>query len=356
MTGQERAAIRRLRAGVVPPWELERLSVGYDAIRSTISAALGALKQRRQPSPLFVRGEWGTGKTHCLSVIRASADFERIPNATVDLNGRSGALNYPQRFYGNLVESFRLQTRLGLRSLLLALLQNDSKRSQLQAFANSSAAGILAAPLRTLVSKYESGEALMADEDPAWFALTGGDIAWADYAYKRADALSRIAILARLCVSVGLGGLVVVFDEAETIEQLWDIRSRRAAYNVLGHLCRCPGLWAVFSITQRFERVIASDLAGGVLNDGGVGPEGAWFLAAWSRRELPKMSPPPVDPTNAYDLAQRVSALYATAYPNARADKDLIVRCVKEWANNPTQNPRRLIRVLVHRLDAARAL
>jgi hypothetical protein len=356
VTGQERAAIRRLRAGVVPPWELERLSVGYDSIRSTINAALGALKQRKQPEPLFVRGEWGTGKTHCLSVIRASADHELIPNATVDLNGRSGALNYPQRFYGNLVETLRLQTRLGLRSVLLAVLQNEAKRSGLASFANSSAAGSLAAPLRSLIAKHESGEALMADEDRAWFSLTGGDIAWADYAYKRTEALSRIAVLARLCVAVGLGGLVVVFDEAETIEQLWDIRSRRGAYNVLGHLCRCQGLWAVFSITHRFERVIASDLAAGILNDGGIGSEGAWFLSAWSRRELPKVSPPSVDPTNAYDLAQRVSALYSSAYPKAPADKELVVRCVKEWTNNPTQNPRRLIRVLVHRLDAARAL
>lgn len=355
MNGSERAAIRRLRAGVVPAWELERLSVGYDRITATVRRALRALQEHSQPDPLFVRGEWGTGKTHCLAYVRAAANSEGIPNAKVDLNGRSGALNYPQRFYGELAESVKLQAYSGLRSLISGLLQNKSKREHLKAFAKGGFAGTLGAPLAALAARHEDARSPDFQEDPAWFAILGGDLTWADYAYKRNDALARIAALGRFFTSVGLGGLTVVFDEAETIDQLWDIRSRKTAYNVLGALCRCPGLWPVFSITQRFERVVAADIWNGILKGTGLGEPGIWFLSAWSRRELPKVSPPSIDPTNAFELVQRIATLYSVAYPATRAEKALLVRCVAEWQSNPSQNPRRLIRVLVHRLDAARS-
>jgi len=356
MIDRERAAIRRLRAGVVPTWELERLSVGYDGVRAQVTTALRATRSGSHAQPLFVRGEWGTGKSHFLAYVRSASDAHGIPNAKVELNARFSALNYPQRFYRGLAETLRLQARSGLQALILALLNDPSKRAKLAAFARSDAARHLKTPLSALVSRSERGEQFELVDDPVWFMLMGGDIAWADYPYKRNEALERMSVLGRLFAAVGLGGLVLVFDEAETIDQLWNIRSRLSAYDVLGRLCQLPSVWCVFGITERFDRVIQNDLDNNAAALSTVGPDGAWFMRAWSRSQLPTVTPPIVDGTNARDLAKAVVGLYGIAYPNTTVEDRTVHRCVEEWKANPSQNPRRLIRLLIHRLDAMRSL
>ena len=103
----ERAAVRRLRNGVVPSWELDRLSVGYSRAREIVSGAIDSLRSGR-PETLFVTGEWGSGKSHFLSFVRAAADTRAVPCSVVSLNARTMPLNYPQRFYGPLVEGVRV--------------------------------------------------------------------------------------------------------------------------------------------------------------------------------------------------------------------------------------------------------
>jgi hypothetical protein len=353
---RERAAIRRLRAGVVPTWELERLSVGYDGVKSQVSTALQTTRSGGQAQPLFVRGEWGTGKSHFLAYVRSASDAYGLPNAKVELNARFAALNYPQRFYRSLAETLRLQTRVGLQALMLALLGDPSKRARLAAFAKSDAARHLKVPLGMLLLRAERGEQFEVVDDPAWFTLMGGDIAWADYSYKRDEALDRLSTLGLLFAAVGLGGLVLVFDEAETIDQLWNIRSRLSAYEVMGRLCRLPSIWCVFGITDRFDRVIQNDVAKDAALLNGTGQHAAWFIRAWSNAHLPTLTPPIVDGKNAHALANAVVRLYRMAYPSASVEDRVVRGCVDEWKANPSKNPRRLIRVLIHRLDAARSL
>jgi hypothetical protein len=306
--------------------------------------------------PLFVRGEWGTGKSHFLAYVRSASDALGIPNAKVELNARFSAINYPQRFYRSLAETLRLQSRSGLQALIVAVLNDSAKRAKLAAFVRSSAATHLKTPLTALLSRSERGEQFELVDDPAWFMLMGGDIAWADYPYKRAEALERLSVLGRLFAAVGLGGLVLVFDEAETIEQLWNIRSRVVAYDVIGQLCQLPSVWCVFGVTDRFDRVIRTDLENNGAALRNAGPDGGWFLRAWSRAQLPILTPPVVDGTNATDLGNAVVRLYRIAYPGTPREDQLVQRSVEEWRANPSQNPRRLIRVLIHRLDSIRPL
>ena len=108
-------------------------------------------------------------------------------------------------------------------------------------------------------------------DHPAWTRLTGEDLSFADYSYLRDKALQRLQELARLSRAMGCRGLVVLFDEVETVDQLWNIVSRMGAYRVLGTLCRMKYVWCVFAITDRFERAIDSDLDDGILNQPGAG-------------------------------------------------------------------------------------
>jgi hypothetical protein len=346
-----RAAIRRLRTGLVPYWELDRLSVSYGKIKQVIDNAFSALLSEKPPQPVFIRGEWGTGKTHFLSFVRGMAKNRNLPAARVDLNARSSALNFPQRFYSSIAETVSTTEHEGLRGVLAEMLHDPATRSRVGTFACSGSAGDLCGPLYVLCSRYQNGEHLELMDDSAWAALYGSDLSWADYTYKREQALARIGALGRLFSAVGRGGLVVLFDEAETIDQLWNVRSRMSAYSVLGRICRQGAVFPVFGITKRFERTIESDLARGVLQYDFATDSATWFLKAWHSGQFTVLEPPTVDARNARTLAGAVAELYESAYGNLREHDRLIDNCVTEWLDNPSRNPRRLIRLLVHRLD-----
>lgn len=351
-----RAAIRRLRAGLVPFWELERLSVGYGKVKQVVNEGFEALLGGGPTQPLFIRGEWGTGKTHFLSFVRGVAKSRDFPAARVDLNARSAALTHPQRFYSAIAGSVCTADHEGLRAILSALLSDADTRSRVKLFADSGQAGDLYGPLHVLASKYERGENLEAMGDPAWDTLYGVDLSWADYTYKREQATARIGSLGRLFAAVGMDGLIIVFDEVETIDQLWNVRSRMSAYSVMGQLCRLDAVWPIFGITERFDRTLNHDLDRGALQYDFTTNSASWFLRAWQRADFTVLEPPSVDARNARTLATTVAKLYESAYAGTFSDERLVNRCVEEWLGNPGRNPRRLVRVLIHRLDANRRL
>jgi hypothetical protein len=356
MNSLERAAIRRLRTGVVPSWELTRLSVGYGKATRAVQYALEVVTNGERPDALFVQGEWGSGKTHFLSFVRELTSSRGVPCARVDLNARSTPLNYPQRFYESIAETVRIKDRAGMRGVLMGILEDDSTRQRLSVFSRSSAAGDLQGPLLTLCSRFERGERLELADSEVWRTLFGADLSWADYTYKREQALNRIECLGRMFDFVGAAGLVLVFDEAETIDQLWNVRSRVSAYGVLGQLLRSKYLWCSLGITERFAHTLEMDFDRGVLDYGFTGESASWFLRAWRRSQFTVLEPPVIDTHSARTLAAAVSGLYASAYPDATVDAHVVERCVADWAKNPSRNPRRLIRLLIHHLDIRRAL
>jgi hypothetical protein len=67
------------------------------------------------------------------------------------------------------------------------------------------------------------------------------------------------------------------------------------------------------------------------------------------------MEPPAIDRNGAHELAHTITSLYQTGY-NHDGENGVRERCVDEWMRNPARNPRRLIRLLVHRLDVSRKL
>jgi hypothetical protein len=339
---------------VVPTTELDQLSVGYDKLKAEIAHTLTSMRSGHNAVPLFVHGEWGTGKTHFLTFLRSAANQAGIPSAKVDLNARFSALNYPQRFYPVVAESLRLYKRTGFQELLNAILNDAGKRARLSTFVSSASSSVFKRSLRVILNRFEDGDRLELLDDPAWFVLTGGDLAWADYTYKRDDALDRIGSLAQLLRAVALGGVVLVFDEAETIDQLWNIRSRFGAYTVLGKLCQLSAVWCVFGITARFDRTVAEDLSRIASERISVSHDADWFLKSWHQGRFKTIVPPPVDRMNATELAKAVECLYRAAYPSIPLDDKLIRGCVQDWTQNPSQNPRRLIRLLIHRLDVIR--
>lgn len=306
-------------------------------------------------APMFIKGEWGTGKSLFLSVARTKGMNQGFACARIDLNARGTALSHPQRFLPALVDSIAARGRDGIRDLIYELLEDDSARAHLRDYARTPAAGDLRWPLESLCESYEAGQRLELGNHWGWRALQGVDLSWSDHSSKRNKALSRIGAIASLCCATGLKGLVLLFDEAETLDQLWNVRSRLSAYSVLGRLCRTRNAWCVFGITERFERTLDQDI-GYAIADAELNTDSEYFLRMWRDRGFGLVEPPGIDSESARTLVGAIRSLYADAYGIGRIDEAIIERCLDEWRQNPSRNPRRLVRALIHVLDASRPL
>jgi P-loop Domain of unknown function (DUF2791) len=355
MSDLARAAIRRLRTGVVPNWELAHFSVGYDPVKKLVEQSLGALGRDGKSSPLFARGEWGTGKSHFLSYVGTTAAEQWFASARIDLNARGVALSHPQRFLPIIADSIHAGDHVGVQDLIPRLIKIAELRERMYVFSETAEAGDVGWAVRTLCDEFQDCGALGLANHAAWAILCGADLSWSDDAAKREKALSRIAALARLCHAIGLKGLVLILDEAETIDQLWNVRSRLSAYHVLGRLFEMESLWCVLGSTFRFDRTIRSDISNDVIATAVMTPAAKSFLQGWRREQYKIMEPPAINRNGADELAHTITSLYQTAYSHS-GENGIRERCVDEWMRNPVRNPRRLIRLLVHRLDVSRRL
>jgi hypothetical protein len=356
VTDLARAAIRRLRSGVVPEWELERLSVGYGDATKLVELSLAALDLPGELAPLFVRGEWGSGKTHFLAYLQAAALRSGAATAKIDLNARSAALNYPQRIFSTLAENLRARRHVGVQAIMIDILSHQDARQRMKSFAHASDVREISFVIEDLCRQFEFGERLDLGTHPAWSILHGVDLSWSDHSSKRDKALARMECLGLLCRAVGLRGLVLLLDEAETIDQLWNARSRIAAYDVLGRLCRMDGVWCVFGTTLRFDRTIKRDIDAGFLQMDLGSSAATDFLKRWQKGLFQLFEPPTISVRDAGILARAIKSLYEGAYGELRGLDDQLERCLTDWRKNPGRNPRRLIRSLVDTCDSNRGV
>jgi hypothetical protein len=317
-----------------------------------VDESLNVLSSKGRCPPLFVSGEWGTGKSHMLKFIRGVAAHRGVAHVRVDLNARGEPLNYPQRFYPWLAGSLCLDSARGVRSIVEAAFADPLRRDALLRFSWANESGRLGVALRSIIlTSRESGSDMLVDHSE-WDVVLGADLASFDY--KRTKALERMAALAKLLRTVGGAGLVVVLDEAETIDQLWNRLSRLGAYETLGAFCGMEATWAVFGVTERFQRCVNRDLTNGILSYASTS-HAAGFLRAWCDGTFRQIRPPQLSDDHAQELAIRVVQAYEAAYA-IRADALDVSAVLNTWKANPGRNPRRLIRGIIDALDVRRDL
>jgi hypothetical protein len=335
----------------VPVTEIERLSVSYGRIRSIVKTSLATLASNGRCPPLFVQGEWGSGKSHLLEFVRAATSRTGIAHVKIDLNAREAALNHPQRFYPWMAESLMIENRQGLRCIVEDAFSNRTTRDALLQFAWAPASGSFGRALQKIILQSRDQDCLA--DDPAWSVILGLDLPWSDS--KRAIALERLAATARFLRAIRAGGLVMTFDEVETLDQLWNRLSRAGAYDTLGTVCGMDSAWAVFGVTQRFNNCIRHDLDQGILGCALPGLAGE-FLRNWRDASYRIVEPPQLADEDASKLAQLVVETYSAAYPATPVGKARVDDAVAIWRINPARNQRRLIRSVIDALDARRPL
>ncbi|WP_432769011.1 MAG: DUF2791 family P-loop domain-containing protein [Sphingopyxis sp.] len=347
-----RAAMRVLRGGSVPDLGIQQLTVGANELIDTIRASLSILEKKKSPVPLFLNGEWGSGKTHSIRLVRALSLESGFATMEAVLNARTCPPNYPQRMMPFMARNIAFGDERGIRSVFGSLMRDDKKVGHALATIGDRSQADIAQAASTLRALASRGETALIGTSAAWRVLTGTDIAHSDYGYRRTKALLRLHWTTAFVRAAGAKGTVLLFDELETIDQLWNRRSRATAYEALGGFLDAPGTWCVFGITERFLRVVREDASSDLYWQAST--DGRRFLKMWREGEEELFSPPKVADEDALELAVVVEGMYRDAYPETGDCSAEVRGAVSDWSRNSARNPRRLVRAIVDACDRAR--
>jgi hypothetical protein len=335
---ENRRAIRSLRVGVVPTSHVLQLTVGVGTLQVTIDSEIDDIRAGKQRA-IVVSGEWGTGKSNLLSYLREYALKRNVAVSYLNLNGRSAAANHPQRFYHKIVADLRLPGAKGKGLAgVLDIARNVRPQTDSSRWISANLPySELARALKAFSSGYEYSST---------HVISGVDLAWADYGYKRDKAIKRIDDLGGFLKSAGFTGLMIQFDELETIAQLWSVISRRGAYRTLYRLSNLRNIWSIFATTERLNHILDYDRCSSKVSD----YEAQKFLDGYFK--FPVLRPPSLNLQLGRELAGRIEGLYRSVY-SLPANVPL-AQVVEKWDRTPFKNPRRLIRHTIDHLDRIR--
>lgn len=101
-------AINSLRFGLVPEEIIEQITTNFDELeRLTIDTL--PVPQRPKPKVIEIVGQYGTGKTHSMAVIRAIARKQRYVTAHVEIDGQTISLSDPPNLLSSLWSSLEAE-------------------------------------------------------------------------------------------------------------------------------------------------------------------------------------------------------------------------------------------------------
>ena len=122
-------AVEALRFGLVPHHSLETLTLGFDDLEGWIIETLPRRSGRIKIAE--VCGNYGTGKSHTMAVVRHVAVREQYVTASVEVDGKSISLSQPDRLLGSLWQSMTANDLDGTHPVLdlhLAAIKNGLGR------------------------------------------------------------------------------------------------------------------------------------------------------------------------------------------------------------------------------------
>lgn len=259
---QAKQAFRHLKRGVVPPRRINYFTVGFDKEISSIDAALKDVTNGIGRY-LFIEGKLGGGKSHLLKIAELMAIRANFAVTRVVFDGDIHAFNYPQRYLYNMFENLSVPKLIdkGLSTLISHWLSTD-KRDDLLNWAKNSAPQDIGNAIRFFaMPKMQASPYYETQSENYRKCIDCRDIQFQSNA--RYLLKERLSSRAQLCRIVGLNGLVVLFDEVESIAVLLtNIRSRLISYGILEELNRSnqfSNCFFLFAVTPDFNKRIHDD-------------------------------------------------------------------------------------------------
>ena len=277
--------VSALRSGLVPSQGLEHLATGLDALVKAVSEELNFVAGGKGLSK-WIRGEYGTGKTFAARYLCAHARQKRFATSEVQVSINDTPLHHLEAVYRRLIE--QLETAADGPNAFQAvvegwLYQIGDEVMRLRGIGEDDPAFADATEQRL-----EDKLADLSRRNPAYaqvlrayhrathegdFAIAQGLLAWlagqphTDRSVLKAAgvkgkvdgqaSLTFLSGLMQLLRQSGYGGLVVVFDEVETIQRM-NSQTREKSLNALRQMMdmlakdELPGLYLVITGTRDF--------------------------------------------------------------------------------------------------------
>ncbi|MFO7638015.1 MAG: BREX system ATP-binding domain-containing protein [bacterium] len=242
---QARRMLEAFRLGIVPVQDIETFTFGREREVRVVEAMLSGLAQGTGDVCL-VEGEYGTGKTHLLEHIHHRALKEGFCATICRLDPLEVTPHRPKRVYREAISNLRYLRdgrECGYRDLLREAIKFD--------LGDHVFFGPVLAKLERLdAGKLESevfwqwieGESTKeyATDTTSLNRVRGGQRIPALYDFSTAadfycNIFSALSWIAR---QLGLKGLVLLLDEAETVTRLWDVVYLAKSVNFMEGLVR----------------------------------------------------------------------------------------------------------------------
>lgn len=274
-----RRAIERLRAGLFDPVAVERLTMEEEAVVKNFSKGLQAL-EKGQSSHLCICGSYGQGKSHHLAYLCQQALSQGYAASLLQLDIREIPFQQFSVVYQSLMKNLSLPTEESFAARWkkgsLEVLDDMPHRFRmiLQAMLSKNKL-----PLKRGVVK----NGLKPKDFDYWLeeALVGHDLPIAHLkqilktrevkGYREqpltvrgnAPYVHMVQSLGKLLHVMGYKGLVLFFDEAESIAQ-GRLSARVKSYEILNQLFQHSGfVYPIFAFTETFFDKVRSEEYGG---------------------------------------------------------------------------------------------
>ena len=244
-TIQARRMIEAFRLGIVPHQDVESFTFGREKPIAVLDEALANLA-RGQGDVFMVEGEYGSGKTHLLEYVHHRALASGMVTSLVQFDPAEVSPHRPKRVYREVVHNLRYikdATEHGFRDLLRSGTALDMKDHVFLGPVLAKLGRIDAGQQQSEVFwQWIEGESTKeyATEQKSPFRVKGGQRIPALYDFSTAadlysNILSGLSWMAR---ELGMKGLVLLVDEAETVTHLWDIMYLAKSVNFMDGLVR----------------------------------------------------------------------------------------------------------------------
>ena len=357
-----RRAIERLRAGLFDPVAVERLTMEDESVIKSFIDGLQAL-EKGQSGHLCVCGSYGQGKSHNLTYLHQQALSQGYATSLIHLDAREVPFYQFSLVYQSLMKNLSLPTGESFvqewKKCSLEALDDMPHRFRmiLQAMVSKNKS-----PLKK--TKPKSG--LRPKDFDHWLekALIGHNLpitylkqilkARQVQQYQEHPLICRgnapyvqmVQSLGKLLHAMGYKGLVLFFDEAESIGQ-GRLSAKVKSYDILNQFFQHRGfVYSVFAFTETFLDQVRCEEYGDQIPQF---PQN--YGEAWKNLQIIRLQNSSLARWEI--LQDRLINLYAQAYQIDLSEKKLeIKQKMRDWLEKfKTQEMRFKLKALINQLD-----
>ena len=261
--------IEAMRSGVPSRAVGAYFSEARPAMLNRIRDKMEAVKNTAKSESMIFRGSYGEGKTHMLNTVFSMAAEENLAVSYVSL-GKETPMDKPHLLYSRLIANTYLpgKEQPGFRTILEEMTSGSGAAGELMAFA---ATGLETNKIYYLLRAMwgtqdeEEKEQLLGDLEgdfvsnalikKSYRRVTGKPAQFNQNFTKTKHCMDYFAFMSTLFRQVGLGGWVILFDEAELIGRLGKkarAKSYRNMQQFLQPSGQMEGVFSLFAFSTSF--------------------------------------------------------------------------------------------------------